>query len=86
MFNADKIYKNLRAFKSYCNLKDLLTLRATVEKQIKEDKKKKTKAAQKRIEKNQDWLVTYDFIINFASYAEEVNRIDCLAKLHNKRI
>ena len=86
MFKSDKIYKKLKAFKSNCTLKDLLELRATVQKQIKEDKKKKTKAAQKRIEKNQDWLLAYDLIINFASYAEEVNRINCLTKLHNKRI
>ena len=86
MLKSDKIYKNLKAFKTHCTLKELLNLRATVQKQIKEDKKKKTKAAQKRIEKNQDWLLAYDFIINFASYTDEVNRINCLAKLHNKRI
>ena len=70
-----RIFKKLSAFNSHVNLKTLLEIRKTVKKQIAADKKKKTKAAEKRIANNKEWLVVYDIIINFTSYAANVERI-----------
>lgn len=82
----DSLYKKLRSFNSLVSLKSLLEIRKTVKKQIAQDKKKNTKAALKRIANNKEWLLVYDLIINFASYSSEVERINSLVKLHNKRI
>ena len=81
-----RIFKKLSSVNSYLSLKQLLKLRKTVKKQIAEDKKKKTKTAEKRIANNKEWLVVYDIIINFSSYAANIERIDSLAKHHRKRI
>lgn len=81
-----RIFKKLSSVNSYLTLKQLLELRKTVKKQIAEDKKKKTKAAEKRIANNKEWLIVYDIIINFSSYVANIERIDSLVKLHNKKI
>lgn len=82
----DSLYKKIRAVKSCNNLRDLLQIRESVRRQIKEDKKKKTKTAIKRIANNKEWLLVYDIIINFKSYFDEAERIDSLLKHHRKRI
>lgn len=83
---VNNIYKKLSAVNSGLTLKDLLKLRKTVENQIKEDKKKNTKKALKSVENNKEWLTVYDIIINFSCYSLNVERINNLVKLHNKRI
>ena len=72
----DSIYKKIRAFKSCCTFTDLKKIRASVRRQINEDKNKDSLAAIKRIANNKEFLFVYDIIINFKSYFDEVERID----------
>lgn len=82
----DSLYKKIRGFKSSCAFTDLTKIRASVRRQVNEDKNKDSIAAMKRIANNKEFLFVYDIIINFKSYFNEVERIDALAKYHRKRV
>ena len=63
--NTTRILKNVKGFNSFYVDKpeEIELLKSVCLKQIKEDKKKKSKAAIKRIEKNKEWLFVYDLLL-----------------------
>ena len=63
--NTTRILKNIKAFNSFYVDKpeEIERLKSVCLKQIKEDKKKKSKAAIKRIEKNKEWIFVYDLLL-----------------------
>ena len=69
------IKQRLNSFKSGCHSDDIKKLQAVVINQIKKDKKKKSKAALKRIENNKLWLIVYDYLLEHALYEVNYNRI-----------
>lgn len=60
-----RILKNIKAFNSFYVDKpsEIERLKSVCLKQIKEDEKKKTKQAIKRVEKNKDWIFIYDLLL-----------------------
>ena len=65
--NMTRILKNIKAFNSFYVDKpeEIKKIKSICLKQIKEDEKKKSKAAIKRIERNEEWIFVYDFLIAF---------------------
>ena len=65
--NTTKILKKVKAFNSFYVDKpeEIELLKSVLNKQIKEDKKKKSKAAIKRIENNKEWIFVYDLLLAF---------------------
>ena len=65
--NTTKILKKVKAFNSFYVDKpeEIELLKSVLNKQIKEDKKKKSKAAIKRIENNKEWIFVYDLLLDF---------------------
>ena len=65
--NTTKILKKVKAFNSFYVDKpeEIERLKSVLNKQIKEDKKKKSKAATKRIERNKEWIFVYDLLLAF---------------------
>ena len=63
--NTTRILKKVKAFNSFYVDKpeEIELLKSVVNKQIKEDKKKKSKAAIKRIENNKEWIFVYDLLL-----------------------
>ena len=63
--NTTKILKKVKAFNSFYVDKpeEIELLKSVLNKQIKEDKKKKTKSALKRIERNKEWIFVYDLLL-----------------------
>ena len=63
--NKTKILKKVKAFNSFYVDKpeEIELLKSVLNKQIKEDKKKKSKAAIKRIENNKEWIFVYDLLL-----------------------
>ena len=63
--NTTRILKKVKGFNSFYIDKpeEIERLKSVLNKQIKEDKKKKSKEAIKRIEKNKEWLFIYDLLI-----------------------
>ena len=64
--NTTKILKKVKAFNSFYIDKpeEIERLKSVLNKQIKEDKKKKSKAAIKRIENNKEWIFVYDLLLD----------------------
>ena len=62
-----RILKKVKAFNSFYVDKpeEIELLKSVLNKQIKEDKKKKSKAAIKRIERNKEWIFVYDLLLAF---------------------
>lgn len=65
--NTTRILKKIKAFNSFYvdNPEQIKKIKSVVNKQIREDKKKKSKAAVKRIERNKEWIFVYDLLISF---------------------
>ena len=65
--NTTKILKKVKAFNSFYVDKpeEIELLKSVSNKQIKEDKKKKSKAAIKRIKNNKEWIFVYDLLLAF---------------------
>ena len=65
--NTTKILKKVKAFNSFYVDKpeEIELLKSVLNKQIKEDKKKKSKAAIKRIKNNKEWIFVYDLLLAF---------------------
>ena len=63
--NTTRILKKVKAFNSFYvdKPKEIELLKSVLNKQIKEDKKKKSKAAIKRIENNKEWIFVYDLLL-----------------------
>lgn len=63
--NMTRILKKVKAFNSFCVDKpeEIERLKSVCLKQIKDDKKKKSKAALKRIENNKEWVFVYDLLL-----------------------
>ena len=63
--NTTRILQKVKGFNSFYVDKpeEIELLKSVLNKQIKEDKKKKSKAAIKRIEKNKEWLFIYDLLL-----------------------
>ena len=63
--NTTSILKKVKGFNSFYIDKpeEIERLKSICLKRIKEEKKKKTKEAIKRIEKNKEWLFVYDLLI-----------------------
>lgn len=63
--NMTRILKNIKAFNSFYvdNPEEIKRLKSVCLKQIKEDKKKKTKSALKRIENNKEHIFVYDLLL-----------------------
>ena len=63
--NTTKILKKVKAFNSFYIDKpeEIKKIKSVLNKQIKEDKKKKSKAAIKRIENNKEWIFVYDLLL-----------------------
>ena len=63
--NTTRILKKVRGFNSFYVDKpeEIEHLKSVCLKQIKEDEKKKSKAAIKRIEKNKEWVFVYDLLL-----------------------
>ena len=63
--NTTRILKKVKAFNSFYVDKpeEIELLKSVLNKQIKEDKKKKSKAAIKRIENNKEWIFVYDLLL-----------------------
>ena len=63
--NTTKFLKKVKAFNSFYVDKpeEIELLKSVLNKQIKEDKKKKSKAAIKRIEHNKEWIFVYDLLL-----------------------
>ena len=64
--NTTRILKKVKGFNSCYidNTEEIERLKSVCLKQIKEDKKKKSKEAIKRIEKNKEWLFVYDLLLS----------------------
>ena len=65
--NTTKILTKVKAFNSFYVDKpeEIELLKSVLNKQIKEDKKKKSKAAIKRIKNNKEWIFVYDLLLAF---------------------
>lgn len=65
--NTTRILKKVKGFNSFYIDKpeEIERLKSVCLKQIKEDKKKKTKSALKRIERNKEWIFVYDLLLAF---------------------
>ena len=63
--NTTRIVKKVRGFNSFVIDKpeEIKHLKSVVLKQIRKDKKKKSKAAMKRIERNKEWIFVYDLLL-----------------------
>ena len=63
--NTTRILQKVKGFNSFFIDKpeEIERLKSVCLKQIKDDKKKKSKAAIKRIEKNKEWLFFYDLLL-----------------------
>ena len=63
--NMTRILKKVKAFNSFYVDKpeEIERLKSVCLKQIKDDKKKKSKAAIKRIERNKEWIFVYDLFL-----------------------
>ena len=63
--NTTRILNKVKGFNSFYIDKpeEIERLKSICLKRIKEEKKKKTKEAIKRIEKNKEWLFVYDLLI-----------------------
>ena len=63
--NTTRILQKVKGFNSFYIDKpeEIERLKSVLSKQIKEDKKKKSKSALKRIEKNKEWLFVYDLLL-----------------------
>ena len=63
--NTTSVLKKVKGFNSFFIDKpeEIERLKSVCLKQIKEDKKKKSKFAIKRIEKNKEWLFIYDLLL-----------------------
>lgn len=63
--NTTRILKNIKAFNSFYVDKpeEIERLKSVCLKQIKDDKKKKSKAALKRIENNKEYIFVYDLLL-----------------------
>ena len=63
--NTTRILKKVKGFNSFYidNPEEIERLKSVCLKQIKEDKKKKSKEAIKRIEKNKEWVFVYDLLL-----------------------
>lgn len=63
--NKTRILQKIKAFNSFYidRPEEIKKLKSVCLKQIKEDKKKKSKEAIKRIEKNKEWIFVYDLLI-----------------------
>ena len=64
--NTTKILKKVKAFNSFYIDKpeEIERLKSVLNKQIKEDKNKKSNAAIKRIENNKEWIFVYDLLLD----------------------
>ena len=65
--NTTRILQKVRGFNSFYidNPEEIERLKSVCLKQIKDDKKKKSKAAIKRIERNKEWIYVYDLLLAF---------------------
>ena len=65
--NSTRILKKIKAFNSFYVDKpeQIKKIKSVLNKQIREDEKKKSKAAIKRIERNKEWIFVYDLLIAF---------------------
>ena len=65
--NTTRILKKVKGFNSFYIDKpeEIERLKSVCLKQIKGDKKKKSKAAIKRIERNKEWIFVYDLLLAF---------------------
>ena len=63
--NTSRILKKVKGFNSFYidNTEEIERLKSVCLKQIKEDKKKKSKEAIKRIEKNKEWIFVYNLLL-----------------------
>ena len=63
--NTTSILKQVKGFNSFYIDKpaEIKKIKSVLNKQISEDKKKKSKAAIKRIAKNKEWIFVYDLLI-----------------------
>ena len=63
--NTTSILQKVKGFNSFYidNPEEIERLKSVCLKQIKEDKKKKSKEAIKRIEKNKEWVFVYDLLL-----------------------
>lgn len=63
--NTTRILKKVKGLNSFYVDKpeEIERLKSVCLKQIKDDKKKKSKAALKRIEKNKEWIFVYDLLL-----------------------
>ena len=64
--NTTRILKKVKGFNSFYIDKpeEIERLKSVCLKQIEGDKKKKSKAAIKRIEKNKEWIFVYDLLLS----------------------
>ena len=65
--NTTRILKKVKAFNSFYVDKpeEIKKIKSVLNKQIREDEKKKSKAAIKRIERNKEWIFVYDLLLAF---------------------
>ena len=65
--NTTRILKKIKAFNSFYVDKpeEIKKIKSVLNKQIREDKKKKSKASIKRIERNKEWIFVYDLLLAF---------------------
>ena len=63
--NTTRILKKVKGFNSFYVDKpeEIKKIKSVLNKQIREDEKKKSKCAIKRIEKNKEWLFVYDLLL-----------------------
>ena len=63
--NTTRILKKVKGFNSFYIDKpeEIKKIKSVLNKQIKEYKKKKSKEAIKRIEKNKEWIFVYDLLL-----------------------
>ena len=65
--NTTRILKKIKAFNSFYVDKpeEIKKIKSVLNKQIREDEKKKSKAAIKRIERNKEWIFVYELLLSF---------------------
>ena len=63
--NTTRILQKVKGFNSFFIDKpeEIKKIKSVLNEQIREDKKKKSKAAIKRIEKNKEWIFVYDLLL-----------------------
>ena len=61
------MFKKIKAFNSFYvdKAEEIKKIKSVLNKQIREDEKKKSKAAIKRIERNKEWIFVYDLLLSF---------------------